>query len=362
MSAPASPSGRTRKQRSRREARITIGILCLILGYVAFRIAGPYFEALLTGGLLAVLFYPLHVWFLKHIKSVSLSALLVTTIAVVTVLVPMALIITTVIRELRQGIQDLAPSSIGSKADHFRDMIDSLAVRFGSSAAELGAMARARLQEAVAAIVKGTVSIATSAGSGIISMIVAIGALHFCLYNGEWLHRQILAHSPLGRARTRSLIDTVHSMITASFYGVVAVAASQGGLLGLAAWAAGLPIPAVWGIATAACSVIPIVGSALVWIPGTIVLLVQGKTGIAIGFLIWGALVVANADNFVRPLIVMSSLPVSGLLVFIAILGGMQAFGMIGLFIGPVTLAVGIALLKMLAEEVRAAENEESGT
>jgi len=337
-------------------------VLCLILGYLAFRIANPYFEALLTGGLLGVLFYPLHVWLLKYMKRPSVSALLTTIIAIVTVVVPIVLIITTVVRELRQGIQDLSPGTLGDHTDHFRQMVDSIAVKFGSSAAALEATARSRLQEAVTGFMKAMVSVATSAGSGIMSAIVAIGALHFCLVNGDAIHRQLLAHSPLGRGRTRTLIETTHNMITASFYGVIAVAASQGVLLGLAAWAAGLPIPALWGIATAACSVLPLIGSALIWVPGTIVLLVEGKTGIAIGFLIWGALAVANADNFIRPLIVMASLPVSGLLVFIAILGGMQAFGMIGLFVGPVTLAVGSALLKMLAEEVRAAEHEEHPT
>lgn len=346
------------RRQNRRAARITIGILCLLLGYVAFRITGPYLEALLTGGLLAVLFYPLHVKLQKHLHRPSLSALLATIAAIVTVLVPMALIITTVIRELRHGIQELSPGSFGSQADQLRQIVDSIAVRFGSSAMELETMARSRMQGAVSSIVQGTVSVATSAGSGIISMVVAIGALYTCMLNGDWLYRQIMGHSPLGRARTRTLIDTVQDMITASFYGVVAVAAAQGVLLGLAAWAAGLPAPVLWGIATAACSVLPLIGSALVWIPGTIVLLTQGKPGIAIAFLAWGALAVSNADNFIRPLIVMAKLPVSGLLVFIAILGGMQAFGMIGLFVGPVTLAVGMALLKMLAEEVRAAENE----
>jgi len=70
-------------------------------------------------------------------------------------------------------------------------------------------------------------------------------------------------------------------------------------------------------------------------------------------FLAWSAGLVANADNLIRPLIVMASLPVSGLLVFIAILGGIQAFGLIGVFVGPITLAVGLVLLRMLREEVQ---------
>jgi predicted PurR-regulated permease PerM len=99
-------------------------------------------------------------------------------------------------------------------------------------------------------------------------------------------------------------------------------------------------------------------GSALVWIPGTLVLLAQGETGRAVFFLAWGAGLVANTDNLIRPLVVMTALPVSGLLVFVAILGGIQAFGLLGVFAGPVTLAVSLALLRMLREELTAPAGE----
>jgi predicted PurR-regulated permease PerM len=84
----------------------------------------------------------------------------------------------------------------------------------------------------------------------------------------------------------------------------------------------------------------------------------MGKTGMAIFFLVWCVALVTNIDNLVRPLIVMAKLPVSGLLIFIAILGGIQAFGLVGLFVGPVTLAVGLALLEMVREEIQESRGE----
>jgi predicted PurR-regulated permease PerM len=94
-----------------------------------------------------------------------------------------------------------------------------------------------------------------------------------------------------------------------------------------------------------------------VWIPAAIILFAQGHTGMGIFILVWGGVVVANSDNVVRPMIIMQSLPVNGLAVFITLLGAIQAFGPIGIFVGPVTLAVGLALLRMLREEVQAADN-----
>jgi predicted PurR-regulated permease PerM len=217
---------------------------------------------------------------------------------------------------------------------------------------------RTRLQELGSSALQGTVSAAGAATGAILQLIVMIGSFHVSLIHGAWLHDQILVHSPLGTNRTQTLLEATRQMIRASFYGVVAVAAAQGTLLGVAAWIADLPIPGLWGLIAAAVSVLPILGSALVWIPGTILLFAQGKSGMAIFFLVWGAVLVANSDNVVRPLVVMNSLQeVNGLLVFIAILGGIQAFGFTGVLAGPVTLAVGIALLHMLREEL-ASERE----
>jgi predicted PurR-regulated permease PerM len=279
--------------------------------------------------------------------------LLSTLLVIITVIVPLAWATTAIIREGRQAYETLDLNALDG---NLWVWLDGFAARFGLAPGALRDLAQARLKDAGSALLQGSVSVASAAGGGILQFIVAMGAFHFTLLNGAWLHEQTLLHSPLGRVRTETLLETVHNMIRTSFYGVVAVAAAQGTLLGVGAWIAGLPAPALWGLAGMAVSVLPIIGSALVWIPGSIVLFAQGKIGMGLFFLAWSAGLVANADNLIRPLIVMASLPVSGLLVFIAILGGIQAFGLIGVFVGPATLAVGLALFRMLREEVQAAE------
>ncbi len=330
---------------------VTLGLLAALTLYLALRIAGPYLEALLAGAALAAIFYPLHTRLLQRISRPQLAALVSTIIVIVTVIVPLVFAITAVVRAIRQG------SSAGT--DDLWRTLDTFVARFGLEPGELRAMAQQRLQEAGSALLRGSLSAATAAGGSILQFIVIIGSFHFSLLNGPWLHEQMVQHSPLGRDRTETLLAAIHNMVRASFYGVVAVAAAQGTLLSIGAWIAGLPAPPLWGLATMAVSVLPLIGSALVWIPGSILLLAQGKIGMGLFFLAWSAGLVANADNLVRPMIVMASLPVSGLLVFIAILGGIQAFGLTGVFIGPVTLAVGQELFRMLREELQAAEADD---
>jgi predicted PurR-regulated permease PerM len=320
---------------------LTLGTLVALTGYIALRIVGPYLEALMVGAALATLFFPLHRRLLQRLRRPSLAAVLSTVLVIVTVVVPLAFAIAALVRQLRQGPADLMP------------LLEGLAARVGISPESI----TSRLQEASASLLRGSLSAASAAGGGVLQFIVAMGAFHFSLLHGPWLHEQVQLHSPLGRARTETLLATIEDMVKASFYGVVAVAAAQGTLLGIGAGIAGLPAPALWGLAALIVSVLPVIGSALVWIPGSILLLSQGKVGMGLFFLAWSAGLVANADNVVRPLIVMAKLPVNGLLVFISLLGGIQAFGLTGIFVGPVTLAVGIALLRMLREEVQATES-----
>jgi predicted PurR-regulated permease PerM len=266
--------------------------------------------------------------------------------------VPLALLIATIAQETQNFFRALNDGTLDS-SQYWR-ILDRLGTGIGMEPGQAESLTRARLQQLGGEVVQRTVIAAGAATSAILQLIVMIGAFHMSLLHGRWLHAETLLHSPLGPERTETLLGTVRQMIRASFFGVVAVAAAQGTLLGIAAWIAGLPIPALWGLATAGFSVLPILGSALVWIPGTLLLLAKGSTGMAIFFLIWGAVLVANSDNVVRPLVVMNSLhQVNGLLVFIAILGGIQAFGFTGVLAGPVTLAVGIALLRMLREELQ---------
>ena len=112
----------------------------------------------------------------------------------------------------------------------------------------------------------------------------------------------------------------------------------------------------LWGVAAAVVSVLPLFGSALVWLPAAAVLFLQGSIGRGVFMLIWGAGLVGTIDNFIRPMVVMTKLPVHPLVVFVAMLGGVEAFGLMGILFGPVILAVTVALFRMLREEMGASE------
>jgi predicted PurR-regulated permease PerM len=128
------------------------------------------------------------------------------------------------------------------------------------------------------------------------------------------------------------------------------VGVAQGSLLSLAFWVLGLPSPVLWGLVTALFSLIPIIGSAAVWGPAVLILLIGGHWWKGLILLGWGAAVVAQVDSLVLPYVISGRAKLHTLLVFFALLGGVNAFGVMGLFIGPLVLSVTLVVLEMLRE------------
>jgi predicted PurR-regulated permease PerM len=173
---------------------------------------------------------------------------------------------------------------------------------------------------------------------------LAVFALFFLYRHGDSVLAQFrgVATRWLGDA-ARGYIQAVGVTVRAVVFGIVLTALAQGLLAGLGYWVAGVAAPALWGVITALISLIPFVGP-VVWIGLSLDLLAHGQTQAALGLFLWGALVVSWVDNLIRPLVISGPTRIPFLLVFLGVLGGLHAFGLIGLFLGPVLLAVSVAI------------------
>jgi predicted PurR-regulated permease PerM len=132
--------------------------------------------------------------------------------------------------------------------------------------------------------------------------------------------------------------------------GTVLTSIVQGLLLGIGFAVVGMPAPVVFGVLAAVLSVVPFGGTALVWVPALLALLIQGRYGQAAGMLAVG-LIVSSVDNFLKPFLISGRSPLPTVAVFIGVLGGLAAFGLIGLFVGPVVIALVLALLEFAREQ-----------
>jgi predicted PurR-regulated permease PerM len=174
---------------------------------------------------------------------------------------------------------------------------------------------------------------------------VMLFALYFLLRDGETIGIQIRSLLPLPENERERLMTDTRDLVIASVGAGLLVAAVQGFISGVALWLLGVKEPVVWGVATAFCSLIPVVGSALLWVPISLWLLLSGEVVRGIILLIVGVVGIGMVDNVLRPLLLAGRTSASGLVVFLGILGGASAFGFIGLVLGPIILVTAGSLI-----------------
>ena len=173
--------------------------------------------------------------------------------------------------------------------------------------------------------------------------------LFFFLRDGRQLLGRVVHLVPLEPVRRGELLMLIGDTTRAVVYGEVMTAIAQGALVGIGFAIAGLPSAVVFGVLAAFLALLPMVGTAFIWVPAVLYLAATSEWGWAIFMLVWGS-GVSVADNLLRPMLISRHAPVSVLVVFVGVIGGASAFGMIGVIIGPVLLTVIAALLRFLDE------------
>ncbi len=186
-----------------------------------------------------------------------------------------------------------------------------------------------------------------SALGTVIHFFMMLFLLFFLLRDGRHLLGRAVRLVPMEPVRRGELLKLIGDTTRAVVYGEVMTAIAQGALVGIGFAIAGLPSAVVFGVLAAFLALLPMIGAAFIWVPAALYLAATSEWGWAIFMLIWGS-GVSVADNLLRPLLIARHAPVSILAVFVGVIGGASAFGMIGVIIGPVLLTVIAALLHFL--------------
>ncbi len=175
-------------------------------------------------------------------------------------------------------------------------------------------------------------------------------AMFYFLTKGPKLLDTVLHYIPLSDADERRLLTRFVSVTRAMVKGTFLIGILQGALAGLAFMAVGIPSAAFWGTVMAVLCIVPVLGSALVWIPASIYLLVTGETVAGVGLILWCGLVVGTMDNFLRPFLVGRDTEMPDLMILLGTLGGLGVFGVAGIIIGPIVAAVFITVWELYGE------------
>lgn len=190
--------------------------------------------------------------------------------------------------------------------------------------------------------------------AGVFNLLLNLGlmvlVLFFMLRDYQALSDFFREAVPLARSQEDILISETAAVTRSVLVGNVATALLQGTAGGIAMWLSGFP-GFFWGAMMALASFIPVVGTALIWVPAAAYLFFTGETSWGIFLVVWSAVVVGSIDNFVRPMFMAGSTNINGLVIFLSILGGLQVFGLLGLLYGPLIVSLTLVLYRMYLQE-----------
>jgi len=335
--------------------------------YVCYLMARPFAKPFLFAAVLAIVFYPLHARIQSKVRSPNAAALLSTLAVLLVVIIPAVGLGGALTRDLSQAYQRLSEASaaVGGWVPYVMHKLETpltwLGARVDLSKLDLRSEVRSRLDGLSTWMVRSIAGVLGNLTSFFFNAAIAFFTLFFLFREGRRIRLTVAGALPLEPDRVEQLFTDISDIVVANLYGVLAVAAVQGSLMGVGFWFLGLRSPILWGVVTAACSLVPVVGSALVWLPAALFLVASGHWAKGVILLAWGAGFVSIVDHIVRPYVVGGRARMNSLLVFFSLLGGIQAFGILGIFLGPLVLSITLALLGMLRETARAWRSEEGG-
>jgi predicted PurR-regulated permease PerM len=329
----------------------------VVVGWLCWYLVKPFVPSLTWALVLAVLAHPLHERIVVRVKRPSVSA----AIAVVLVTIAIALPATLVVRQI--GVEAVESASTARKlldTDRWKLAIE----RFPRLApfrewVEREVDVEQQVGEASSQMAKGVRNVLERAVDVSIGVLVTLFLLFYFLRDKRRILRVIAQSVPLAPNEAAQVRDNIRNTISAVVFGTLAVAIVQGFLGGLMFWWLGLPAPILWGAIMAVLAILPLFGAALIWVPAALYLAINGEWDKTILLAAWGTVVVGLIDNLLYPLLVKNKLRIHTVPVFIAVLGGLFAFGATGLVLGPLILAVALALVDIWRRRMALGEIEE---
>lgn len=325
---------------------LLIGGIALGCGFVLY----PFFSALLWAAILVFATWPVFLWLERTLRlpRPAIALFMVLLIALVVVL-PLGLAApqgAEDVKAMRESLEAWLASV--PPAPHWLYGLPvigpSLTDTWNAWAGDLSTMT-GFFRPYLGLIAERGLSLLLGIAGGIAQLGVALFAAFFFWLNGQALaaNLQILAHKVAG-SYAPHLIDATALTVRGAVYGILGTAILQGFLTAFGLWATGVPRSALLGTVAAFLAVLPI-GAPLIWIPAGLWLLSDGHTARGIVLLVYGSIVVSGADHLVRPYFISRGARLPFLLTVLGVLGGVLAFGVLGIFLGPVLLGVGFTLV-----------------
>ncbi|HTZ16853.1 MAG TPA: AI-2E family transporter [Dissulfurispiraceae bacterium] len=327
-------------------------LIVTVLGYLTFQILKPFLSPLAWAVVFSIVFYPLYAFSLRFVPWKSLASLLTVIIIVTVIIGPFSYFIVLLVAELNHLSDYLATGQFSTLKEALQHpsvsaIISRLTGTFGISEAQIDASIVDYLsrfgKELLAQVTRGAGNFIALA----VNFIFMIFSIFFLLKDGAAFLQKIRDYMPFSEEEKSLLAAQMRDIIISTIYGGVVVAIAQGIIGGVAFSVLGIPSPVLWGFAVSIASFIPLIGSMAVWGPAVVYLFAHGAVVQAFALFFIGIFGISMIDYLLRPIIIGSRTKMHVLVILFSVLGGIQLFGLIGLVMGPLVLAVFISVIKI---------------
>jgi predicted PurR-regulated permease PerM len=315
------------------------GLLIVVLAAVVFLALAPFLSGLLGAAVLYVIFVRPYRR-LERAMRPGFAAAITLTVALIIVALPLGWLIGVVIAQAPDALRTLQSSEAFARVSQLRIGSFQVGAELANASGTIATWLSARV-----------FSFVGSATSVVLNLVIAFFGLYYMLRSDGNTWSSIRTYIPFSADTADALRDRFFNVTEATLLGTMLIAVIQGSLVGTGFWLVDLPNPFFWGTVTAFASILPVLGTSLVWLPAVLVLLVQNRYGAAVTMLVIGAGIASNIDNLIRPLVYRRVSNIHPMITLVGAFAGVKYFGLLGVLLGPLGIAYLFELLHFYREE-----------
>ena len=323
-------------------------ISIIVFSIFTFLIIKPYMSNIISAVVLSFVFYPIYLKIKSRFDNSSVAASIMILIVLLMVIIPIAYVASQLMAQTVMVINnvDNVDTSVLDELTMKLSIILGQEILFEDFLIDLSSSGKEF-------IVSAAPQIFGSLSSIVLGLFIMLFVMYYLFKDGDTLVRYILKLSPIKEEHEQKLVDEVGKVTRGVVYGQVIVAVLQGLVAGIGYAFFGVTAPVLWAFITLIASFLPVIGTALIWLPISIVMVLSGNYVGGLLLAAYCALVVVNIDNVVRPKLIGDRTGLHPVLVLLGVLGGLNMFGFIGLVVGPVIISIVIILLKLYMDDYR---------
>ncbi|HYA11494.1 MAG TPA: AI-2E family transporter [Thermodesulfovibrionales bacterium] len=326
--------------------------LVLVLGFLSYEILKPFLSPISWAIVLSTVFYPLYIFTVKYIKWKTIASLITLLVILLMILGPFSYLSYLLIKELKSLAEYLQTDSLQSLQNLLQHptinaILEKVLSLLNITEEELNKAISENIsllgKELISRITGGMANIVTIS----LNFIFMVFSIFFFLRDGPEFLKKVRKYIPFSEEQKDRLVKLVRDIVISTIYGGIAVSIVQGTIAGVAFFILGISTPVVWGLATSIASFIPLLGASAVWVPITVYFFIEGAVLKGTALAIVGIFGISLIDNILKPIIIGGRTNMPILVIFFSILGGIKLFGLIGLIMGPLVLALFVSLIEI---------------